>query len=81
MVNTSLILKYFFAKLSTGVLLQVELLKNSLLRTRIKVSQALESMVQHVETYAEYDPLIVNTQPSNPWCSEDITYWQLNSPL
>ncbi|XP_031359090.1 uncharacterized protein LOC116182689 [Photinus pyralis] len=60
---------------------EVELLKNSLLRTRVKVSQALESMMQHVETYAEYDPLIVNTQPSNPWVSEDLTYWQLNSPL
>ncbi|XP_015838971.1 regulator of G-protein signaling 7 isoform X4 [Tribolium castaneum] len=60
---------------------EVELLKNSLSRTRVKVSQALESMVQHVETYAEYDPLITPTQPSNPWVSEDTTYWQLNSPL
>lgn len=61
--------------------LQVELLRNSLSRTRIKVSQALESMVQHVETYMEYDPLITPTQPSNPWVSEDTTYWALNSPL
>ncbi|GLV35945.1 uncharacterized protein CBL_09837 [Carabus blaptoides fortunei] len=60
---------------------EVDLLKNSLSRTRIKVSQALESMVQYVETYAEYDPLITGTQPSNPWVSEDLTYWQLNNPL
>lgn len=45
------------------------------------MSQALESMVQHVETYMEYDPMIVGTQPSNPWVSEDLTFWQLNSPL
>lgn len=61
--------------------LQVELLRNNLSRTRVKVSQALENMVQHVEIYMEYDPLITPTQPSNPWVSEDLTYWQLNSPL
>ncbi|KAJ8913836.1 hypothetical protein NQ315_003745 [Exocentrus adspersus] len=60
---------------------EVELLRNSLSRTRVKVSQALESMVQHVEIYMEYDPLITPTQPSNPWVSEDLAYWQLNSPL
>lgn len=60
---------------------EVELLKNSLSRTRVKVSQALESMVQYVETYSEYDPLIAGTQPSNPWVSEDLTFWQLNGPL
>ncbi|KAL3270194.1 hypothetical protein HHI36_009250 [Cryptolaemus montrouzieri] len=60
---------------------EVELLRKSLSRTRIKVSQALESMIQHVETYAEYDPLITSTQPSNPWVSEDVTFWLLNNPL
>ncbi|XP_025828974.1 regulator of G-protein signaling 11 isoform X2 [Agrilus planipennis] len=59
---------------------EVELLKNSLLRTRIKTSQALENMVQYVETFAEYDPMVTGIQPSNPWVSDDITYWQMNSP-
>lgn len=57
------------------------MLRKNLSRTRLKVSQALENMVQHVEIYMEYDPLITPTQPSNPWVSEDLTYWQLNSPL
>ncbi|XP_022918428.1 regulator of G-protein signaling 11 isoform X2 [Onthophagus taurus] len=60
---------------------EVDMLKRSLSRTRIKVSQALESMVQHVETYTEYDPMITGTLPSNPWVSEDATYWQQNSPF
>ncbi|GJQ83356.1 hypothetical protein Trydic_g18140 [Trypoxylus dichotomus] len=60
---------------------EVEMLKNSLSRTRIKVSQALESMVQHVETYSEYDPIITGAHPSNPWVTEDLTFWQLNSPI
>ncbi|XP_050304504.1 regulator of G-protein signaling 11 isoform X2 [Anthonomus grandis grandis] len=60
---------------------EVELLRTSLYRTRIKVSQALEGLLQHVDTYTEYDPLLVPPQPSNPWVNEDITYWQLNAPL
>ncbi|KAK9732243.1 Regulator of G-protein signaling DHEX domain [Popillia japonica] len=60
---------------------EVDILKNSLSRTRIKVSQALDSMVQHVDTYSEYDPIITGTQPSNPWVTEDLTFWQLNSPI
>ncbi|XP_019870595.2 regulator of G-protein signaling 11 isoform X2 [Aethina tumida] len=60
---------------------EVELLKNSLSRTRVKVSQALESMIQHVQTYHDYDPLTNAQLPPNPWVSEDTTYWQLNSPL
>ncbi|CAG9761083.1 unnamed protein product [Ceutorhynchus assimilis] len=60
---------------------EVELLKTSLYRTRIKVSQALEGLLQHVDTYTEFDPLLVPPQPSNPWVNEDITFWQLNAPL
>ncbi|XP_044732204.1 uncharacterized protein LOC123295059 isoform X2 [Chrysoperla carnea] len=60
---------------------EVDFLRNSLTRTRIKVSTALESMINYVETYTEYDPLISGIQPSNPWISEDLTYWQLNGSL
>ncbi|XP_076265503.1 uncharacterized protein LOC143199517 isoform X2 [Rhynchophorus ferrugineus] len=58
---------------------EVELLRTSLYRTRIKVSQALENLVQHVETYSEFDPLLVPPLPSNPWVNEDVTYWQLTA--
>lgn len=60
---------------------QVEFLRKSLTRTRIKVSQALDGMLQYVETYAEYDPMITPAQPSNPWVSEDFTFWHINNPL
>jgi regulator of G-protein signaling len=50
-------------------------------RTRVKVSQALDNLIQHCETYTEYDPLISGAQPSNPWISEDQTFWEINSPL
>lgn len=59
---------------------EIRLLKNSLTRTRMKMSQACESLVQYYETYAEFDPLMTPVQPSNPWVSEDTTFWQYNAP-
>lgn len=56
-------------------------MRSCLVRTRVKVSQALDNLVQHCETYAEYDPFISGAQPSNPWISEDQTFWEINSPL
>ncbi|XP_046478088.1 regulator of G-protein signaling 9 isoform X2 [Neodiprion pinetum] len=60
---------------------EVELLRNSLTRTRIKMSTAIENLKNHFETYTEYDPMIVQPQPSNPWITDDQIFWQLNSPL
>ncbi|XP_051155058.1 uncharacterized protein LOC127277749 isoform X3 [Leptopilina boulardi] len=60
---------------------EVDLLRNSLTRTRVKVSVAIENIKSHYETYAEYDSMISPPQPSNPWITDDQTFWQLNSPL
>lgn len=62
-------------------LFKVELQKNSLTRTKIKVSVAIENLTTHFKTYVEYDSMIVPPQPSNPWITDDHTFWQLNSPL
>ncbi|XP_067013366.2 regulator of G-protein signaling 7 isoform X2 [Anabrus simplex] len=59
----------------------VDFLRSSLVRTRVKVSQALDNLMQHCATFFEYDPFILGVLPSNPWLSEDPTFWQLNSPL
>jgi len=29
----------------------------------------------------KYDPMFAQPQPSNPWITDDHTFWQLNSPL
>ncbi|XP_076656054.1 regulator of G-protein signaling 11 isoform X1 [Halictus rubicundus] len=60
---------------------EVAFLENSLTRTRIKVSTAIENFKSYFETYVEYDPMFVQPQPSNPWITEDQTFWQLNSSL
>ncbi|XP_065202227.1 regulator of G-protein signaling 7 isoform X2 [Planococcus citri] len=60
---------------------EIEFLKNCVDRTRTKVSVALESLLQFSETFAEYDPMITSPHPSNPWVTDDVTFWQLNSSL
>jgi regulator of G-protein signaling len=60
---------------------EVKITRSSLGRNRMKMSAACESLVSYYETFAEYDPLMQPALPSNPWVSEDITFWQLNSPM
>ncbi|XP_015176154.1 PREDICTED: uncharacterized protein LOC107066231 isoform X3 [Polistes dominula] len=60
---------------------EVDFLQNSLTRTRIKVSAAIENLKSYFETYVEYDPMFVHPLPSNPWITDDSTFWSLNSPV
>lgn len=59
---------------------EIVMLKNSITRTRMKVSVACETLVQYYETYADYDAFMETPQPSNPWISDDITFWQYDAP-
>nr|CAH0111921.1 unnamed protein product [Daphnia galeata] len=58
---------------------EVEFVRGQLIRARIKVSVAAETLQQHCATYGEYDPFLHAPQPSNPWLSDDPTYWILNA--
>ncbi|XP_037920486.1 regulator of G-protein signaling 9 isoform X9 [Hermetia illucens] len=60
---------------------EVDYLKKSLARTRMKMSQACESLCNYWETFSEYDFFLHPALPSNPWVSEDTTFWQLNSAI
>ncbi|KAI8034598.1 hypothetical protein M5D96_012652 [Drosophila gunungcola] len=57
----------------------VDYLSKSLNRTRMKMSQACESLVCYSETFTEYDFFLQPALPSNPWVTEDIAFWQLNN--
>ncbi|KPU74736.1 uncharacterized protein Dana_GF19134, isoform C [Drosophila ananassae] len=57
----------------------VDYLGKSLNRTRMKMSQACESLVGYSETFTEYDFFLQPALPSNPWVTEDIAFWQLNN--
>ncbi|XP_050533395.1 regulator of G-protein signaling 11 isoform X2 [Daktulosphaira vitifoliae] len=60
---------------------EVELLRNCIGRTRVKTSVALDGLVSFSETYHEYDPLLTAAQPSNPWVTDDPTFWTFNCPI
>uniref|UniRef100_A0A8C1DT00 Regulator of G protein signaling 9b n=1 Tax=Cyprinus carpio carpio TaxID=630221 RepID=A0A8C1DT00_CYPCA len=36
--------------------------------------------VKYATTYKEHDPLLHSCLPSNPWLTDDVTYWTLNMP-
>ncbi|XP_034475001.1 uncharacterized protein LOC117782127 isoform X2 [Drosophila innubila] len=58
---------------------EVNYFEKSLNRTRMKMSQACESLVCYSETFSEYDFFLQPALPSNPWVTDDIAFWQLNS--
>ncbi len=60
---------------------EVDFLRRCLDRTRIKMSVALESLMQYCEMFCEWDPMVTPPQPSNPWTSEDPSFWSINSPM
>ncbi|XP_065445183.1 regulator of G-protein signaling 7 isoform X8 [Chrysemys picta bellii] len=46
-------------------------------RHRLKMSKVAESLLAYTEQYVEYDPFLVSPDPSNPWLSDDTTFWEL----
>ncbi|KAF8777160.1 Regulator of G-protein signaling 7 like protein [Argiope bruennichi] len=52
-------------------------LKNRLERRVIKVSKAAESYINFFEQYQEYDAFLVTPEPSNPWISDSVDFWEL----
>ncbi|KAH0622521.1 hypothetical protein JD844_024901 [Phrynosoma platyrhinos] len=45
-------------------------------RHRLKMSKVAESLLAYTEQYVEYDPFLVPPDPSNPWLSDDTTFWE-----
>ncbi|XP_063170709.1 regulator of G-protein signaling 11 [Candoia aspera] len=49
-------------------------------RTRIKSSLCLEGYLKFSKQYLSHDPIMSGCLPSNPWITDDITYWAMNAP-
>ncbi|EDV27882.1 uncharacterized protein TRIADDRAFT_52866 [Trichoplax adhaerens] len=45
----------------------------------MKVSKGVESVINNCEKYKDYDPFLPTTRTSNPWITDKITEWNLNS--
>ncbi|KAF4106232.1 hypothetical protein G5714_012222 [Onychostoma macrolepis] len=48
-------------------------------RHRLKMSKVAESLLSFSEQYVEYDPFFTTPEPSNPWISDDVTSWELET--
>uniref|UniRef100_A0AAZ3STL1 RGS domain-containing protein n=1 Tax=Oncorhynchus tshawytscha TaxID=74940 RepID=A0AAZ3STL1_ONCTS len=48
-------------------------------RHRLKMSKVAESLLSYTGQYVEYDPFFTSPEPSNPWISDDITVWELET--
>nr|XP_055062052.1 regulator of G-protein signaling 11 [Misgurnus anguillicaudatus] len=58
---------------------EIEHNRRSLGRNRIKSSICLESYVKYFEQYQPHDPIMQGCLPSNPWITDDVTFWTMNS--
>lgn len=45
----------------------------------MKVSKVADSLMTYTEQFMEYDPFVSAVEPSNPWISDDTTFWDLEA--
>lgn len=45
----------------------------------MKVSKVADSLMSYTEQFMEYDPFVSAVEPSNPWISDDATFWDLET--
>ncbi|XP_055495540.1 regulator of G-protein signaling 7 isoform X1 [Leucoraja erinacea] len=58
---------------------QIKFWQMQLDRHRLKMSKVAESLIGYAEQYMEFDPFLINPEPSNPWTSDDISFWELEA--
>uniref|UniRef100_A0A8C7Y2R3 Regulator of G protein signaling 6 n=1 Tax=Oryzias sinensis TaxID=183150 RepID=A0A8C7Y2R3_9TELE len=45
----------------------------------MKMSKVAESLITYAEQFMDYDPFLTSPEPSNPWTSDDPTFWDLEA--
>ncbi|XP_009993819.1 PREDICTED: regulator of G-protein signaling 11 [Chaetura pelagica] len=59
---------------------EIEYCRKAMARTRVKSSICLEGYLKFNEQYVPHDPIMSGCLPSNPWLTDDTTYWAMNAP-
>ncbi|XP_063296448.1 regulator of G-protein signaling 6 isoform X1 [Pelobates fuscus] len=54
---------------------QIHFLHVQLDRHCLKMSKVADSFIAYSEQYTDYDPFLSPADPSNPWISDDATFW------
>ncbi|XP_041929015.1 regulator of G-protein signaling 6-like isoform X1 [Alosa sapidissima] len=58
---------------------QISFLNTQLDRHCMKMSKVADSLLSYTEQFLEYDPFVTPLEPSNPWVSDDTTFWDLET--
>uniref|UniRef100_A0A8C7Y3I6 Regulator of G protein signaling 6 n=1 Tax=Oryzias sinensis TaxID=183150 RepID=A0A8C7Y3I6_9TELE len=58
---------------------EISFLKTQLDRHCMKMSKVAESLITYAEQFMDYDPFLTSPEPSNPWTSDDPTFWDLEA--
>ncbi|KAM5198102.1 regulator of G-protein signaling 11 isoform 10-T11 [Hipposideros larvatus] len=59
---------------------EIECCRKALGRTRVKSSVSLEAYLKFSSQHRPHDPIMSGCLPSNPWITDDDTYWAMNAP-
>ena len=38
-------------------------------------------LLEYTDTFVDWDPLLAGVTPSNPWMTDDTSYWEINKPM
>ena len=60
---------------------QVKFLREYVSINRCRVSIVAENLIDYTDTFLEFDPMLCQPGPSNPWITDDQTHWLLNQPM
>ncbi|XP_037537457.1 regulator of G-protein signaling 11 [Nematolebias whitei] len=60
---------------------EIEAFGRALGRNRVKSSICLEGFLKYSEQYQNHDPIMQGCLPSNPWISDDTSFWTMNSEI
>uniref|UniRef100_A0A8C7T1Z1 Regulator of G protein signaling 6 n=1 Tax=Oncorhynchus mykiss TaxID=8022 RepID=A0A8C7T1Z1_ONCMY len=58
---------------------KISFLNMQLDRHCMKMSKVADSLMSYTEQFMVYDPLASTVEPSNPWISDDMTFWDLEA--
>lgn len=77
--QTDELLPYLASSLLSLPLHQITFLNIQLDRHCMRVSKVADSLMSYTEQFMEYDPFVSTTEPSNPWISDDTSFWDLEA--
>ncbi|XP_029586134.1 regulator of G-protein signaling 6-like isoform X3 [Salmo trutta] len=58
---------------------EISFLNMQLDRHCMKMSKVADSLMSYTEQFMVYDPLASTVEPSNPWISDDMTFWDMEA--